>query len=184
MPDNEINPVGMRHSIFQSDHIPTSLTLDGMTGQGGRFHRTTHRGEHGAGPKKPGAYVRANLGRLEMSGGYFSEWPGRRPWYLLTTETIQSSLDARHIVLAYARRWQIEMFERFTKSEIAFECPHLFKWEACLKFLLIASLAYTFQLFLLELPDTLLRLLLSFLPPHQKVEPSYLSSTLSLTPCN
>ena len=41
MPDNEINPVGMRHSIFQSDHIPTSLTLDGETGQGGRFHRTT-----------------------------------------------------------------------------------------------------------------------------------------------
>ena len=83
--------------------------------------------------------------------------PGRKPWYLLTTQTIQSSDDAWRIVFAYARRWQIEMSIRFTKSELAFECPRLFKWESRLKLLLIASLAYAFLLSLLESPDSLQR---------------------------
>jgi hypothetical protein len=47
---------------------------------------------------------------------------------------------------------------RFTKSEMAFECPRLHKWEARLKFLLIASLAYAFLLSLLAFPCPLLRL--------------------------
>jgi hypothetical protein len=88
--------------------------------------------------------------------------PGRTPWYLLTTEPIQSSEDAWRIVFAYARRWQIEMSIRFTKSEMAFECPRLFRWEARLKFLLIASLAYAFLLSLLDAPDCLQRWFATF----------------------
>src|SRR5215208_2369807 len=56
---------------------------------------------------------------------------------------------AWQIVFAYARRWQIEMSLRFTKSEMAFESPRLFHWESRIKFLLIASLAYAFLLSLL-----------------------------------
>jgi len=82
---------------------------------------------------------------------------GRKPWYLLTTEIIHSPDDAWRIVFAYARRWQIEMSIRFTKSEMAFECPRLFQWETRLKFLLIASLAYAFLLSLLDSHDCLQR---------------------------
>jgi hypothetical protein len=75
--------------------------------------------------------------------------PGRTPWYLLTTEPVQTADEAWRIILAYARRWQVEVSIRFTKSELAFECPRLLKWEVRLKFLWIASLAYAFLLSLL-----------------------------------
>lgn len=74
---------------------------------------------------------------------------GRKPWYLITTEPIVTPEQAWQIVFAYARRWQIEMSLRFTKSEMAFESPRLLNWEARMKFLLIASLAYAFLLSLL-----------------------------------
>jgi len=44
---------------------------------------------------------------------------------------------------------------RFTKSELAFESPRLQAWEARLKFLLIAALAYAFLLSLLANTDFL-----------------------------
>ena len=46
---------------------------------------------------------------------------GREPWYLLTNEPIRTLSDAWAIVLAYARRWQIEEVWRASKSELAFE---------------------------------------------------------------
>jgi hypothetical protein len=52
--------------------------------------------------------------------------------------------------LAYARRWQVEIAIRFHKAELAFESPRLQKWEIRFKLLLIASLAYTFLLSLLN----------------------------------
>jgi hypothetical protein len=87
---------------------------------------------------------------------------GRKPWYLLTNETIHTPEQAWQIVFAYARRWQIEMSLRFTKSEMAFESPRLLHWESRLKFLLIASLAYAFLLSLLPNTDILFRLLSTF----------------------
>ena len=87
---------------------------------------------------------------------------GRKPWYLLTTEPVHTSEQAWKIVFAYARRWQIEMSLRFTKSEMAFESPRLLAWQARLKFLLIASLAYAFLLSLLPNTDFLLQLISTF----------------------
>ena len=75
---------------------------------------------------------------------------GRTPWYLLTSDPIYSPEDAWRVVFAYARRWQIEMSIRFTKSELAFECPRLQLWETRKKLLLIASLSYAFLLSLLQ----------------------------------
>jgi hypothetical protein len=75
---------------------------------------------------------------------------GRKPWYLITTEPVDNAQQAWQIIFAYARRWQIEMSLRFTKTEMAFESPRLFKWEARLKFLLIATVAYAFLLSLLQ----------------------------------
>jgi hypothetical protein len=43
---------------------------------------------------------------------------GQEPWYLLTNEPIRSIEDAWRIVLAYARRWQVEMVLRFSKSDL------------------------------------------------------------------
>ena len=80
---------------------------------------------------------------------------GRKPWYLITTEPVYTAEQAWQIIFAYARRWQIEMSLRFTKSEMAFESPRLIHWEARLKFLLIASLAYAFLLSLLPNLDFL-----------------------------
>lgn len=74
---------------------------------------------------------------------------GREPWYLLTSEPIRTANDAWQIVFAYARRWQIELTWRYTKSELAFESPRLWTWERREKLLLLATLAYAFLLSLL-----------------------------------
>jgi hypothetical protein len=87
---------------------------------------------------------------------------GRKPWYLITTEPVFNSEQAWKIVFAYARRWQIEMSLRFTKSEMAFESPRLLAWEARLKFLLIASLAFAFLLSLLPKTDFLFHLISTY----------------------
>lgn len=78
------------------------------------------------------------------------------PWYLLTSEQAHTPQLAWRIVLAYARRWQVEMSIRFHKSELAFESARLLHWQARHKLLLIASLAYAFLLSQLPiLPDSL-----------------------------
>jgi len=41
------------------------------------------------------------------------------PWYLLTSQPAHSPQLAWQMVLAYARRWQVEMAIRFNKSELA-----------------------------------------------------------------
>lgn len=75
---------------------------------------------------------------------------GREPWYLLTNEPIRTMDDAWHIVLAYARRWQVEMAIRFDKCELAFESPRLRTWEGQFKLLLMVALAHAFLLSLLQ----------------------------------
>lgn len=87
---------------------------------------------------------------------------GTEPWYLLTTQRIESSEAAWEIVFAYARRWQIEVAWRYSKSELAMESPRLWTWERREKLLLMATLVYAFLLSLLEaqlqeLRDWLLR---------------------------
>lgn len=74
---------------------------------------------------------------------------GQSPWYLLTSQSAHSPELAWPIVLAYARRWQVEMAIRYHKSELAFESPRLFQWQSRHKLWLIASLAYAFLLSLL-----------------------------------
>lgn len=74
---------------------------------------------------------------------------GQSPWYLLTSEPAHSPQLAWQIVLAYARRWQVEMAIRYNKSELAFESPRLLQWQSRHKLLLIAGLAYAFLLSLL-----------------------------------
>ena len=75
---------------------------------------------------------------------------GRTPWYLLTNEPIHSHDDAWRLVLAYARRWQVEMTYRFGKSELAMESPRLWRWDHRLKLLLMVTLVYAFLLSLLN----------------------------------
>jgi Transposase DDE domain len=82
---------------------------------------------------------------------------GREPWYLLTNEPIATEEDAWRVVLAYARRWQIEMAFRYGKSELAMESPRLWTWEGRRKLLLMVTLAYAFLLSLLDERLELLR---------------------------
>lgn len=77
---------------------------------------------------------------------------GQSPWYLLTSEPAYSPALAWQIVLAYARRWQVEMAIRYNKCELAFESPRLFQWQPRQKLLWIAALAYAFLLSLLIHP--------------------------------
>lgn len=74
---------------------------------------------------------------------------GQSPWYLLTNQPAHSPELAWQIVLAYARRWQVEMAIRYNKCELAFESPRVFQWQPRHKLLLIAGLAYAFLLSLL-----------------------------------
>jgi hypothetical protein len=77
---------------------------------------------------------------------------GQSPWYLLTNQPILSPQDAWDIVLAYARRWQVEMSIRYSKVELAFESPRLIGWQQRKKLLLLATLCYALLLALLH-PD-------------------------------
>ncbi len=89
----------------------------------------------------------------------FPDWPltlvvGRRkgaePWYLLTNEPVQSAEDAWKIVLAYARRWQVEMAFRNLKSELAIQSLRVYDWESRLKLLGMVTLAYAFLIDLMR----------------------------------
>ena len=75
---------------------------------------------------------------------------GREPWYLVTNRAIPSLEQGWHLIFAYARRWQIELTFRFTKSELGMESPRVWKWEHRLKLLLIVTLAYVFLLSLVH----------------------------------
>jgi hypothetical protein len=75
---------------------------------------------------------------------------GREPWYLLTADRIRTAEDAWTVVLAYVRRWQIELVWRYSKSELAFESLRVVDWEVRRKLLLLATLAYAFLLQLLD----------------------------------
>lgn len=74
---------------------------------------------------------------------------GREPWYLLTSDLIRTPEDAWAVVVAYARRWQIEQSWRYHKSELGCESPRVWKWERREKLLLIVTLLYAFLLSLL-----------------------------------
>jgi hypothetical protein len=75
---------------------------------------------------------------------------GQEPWYLLTNEAVTTPEEAWQVVMAYARRYQIEMAFRFGKSELALESPRLWTWERRLKLMLMVTLAYAFLLTLLD----------------------------------
>jgi hypothetical protein len=85
---------------------------------------------------------------------------GREPWYLLTADLISTLAQAWAIVLIYARRWQIEMVWRYSKSELAMESPRVWDWDVRLKLLLLATLAYAFLLHLLDSSLAALRVFL------------------------
>jgi hypothetical protein len=92
---------------------------------------------------------------------------GQSPWYLLTSEPAHTPALAWQIVLAYARRWQVEMAIRYNKCELAFESPRLFRWSSRHKLLLLAALAYAFLLSLLPLtPNSLATWLLQTFCPR------------------
>lgn len=82
---------------------------------------------------------------------------GQRPWYLLTTEPVADVEELWRIVLAYARRWQLEMVWRYGKSELAMESVRVWTWERRKKLLLLAALAYAFLVSLLDPVHDLLR---------------------------
>lgn len=74
---------------------------------------------------------------------------GHEPWYVLTSDRIETAEDAWQLVHAYARRWHIELMWRYSKRELAMESPRLWTWERREKLLLLVTLAYAFLLRLL-----------------------------------
>ena len=89
----------------------------------------------------------------------FPDWPltlvvGRRkdgtPWYLLTNEIVETAADAWRVVMAYARRWQIEQTFRNLKSELAIQSLRVYDWEGRLKLLGMLTLAYAFLMDLMR----------------------------------
>ena len=74
---------------------------------------------------------------------------GRKPWYLLTNDIIETPSDAWRVVMAYARRRRAKMCYRASKTDLAMESPRLWFRENRLKLLLMVSLVYAFLLSLL-----------------------------------
>lgn len=50
---------------------------------------------------------------------------GSTPWYLLTSEPVESEEQAWKVVMAYARRWQIELMWKMCKSELGMQSPQV-----------------------------------------------------------
>ena len=75
---------------------------------------------------------------------------GREPWYLLTSEPVETKEQAWRIYFAYHRRWQVEMAFRFNKCELGMESPRLWKWENRMKLLGMVALVYAFLVSLLR----------------------------------
>jgi hypothetical protein len=84
---------------------------------------------------------------------------GREPWYLLTNQACDQVDVLWSVVLAYARRWQIEACWRFSKSELALQSPRLWFWATRLKLMMVA-LVYAFLLSLLVIDKQAARLAL------------------------
>lgn len=91
----------------------------------------------------------------------YLDWPltlvvgrrkGGKPWYLLTNEKVETSEEAWKIVLAYARRWRVEMLFRNLKSELAIQSVRVYRWEDRLKLLGLVTLAYAFLMELMGKP--------------------------------
>lgn len=72
--------------------------------------------------------------------------PGKKPWYWLTSEPVYTPDQAFHIILIYARRWQIEMSLRFSKCELGLESLRVFSWEVRQRLFLILTLVHAFLL--------------------------------------
>ena len=73
-----------------------------------------------------------------------------------TNEPIESEEAAWQVVLAYARRWQVETSFRYGTSELRMESPRLQQWEPRRKLLLLVTLVDAFLLSLLA-PEQELR---------------------------
>jgi len=76
----------------------------------------------------------------------------KKVWYLLTNEAVKTPEQAWQIVLAYRRRWQVEIAFRYGKCELAMESPRLWAFDNRLKLLALVTLVYTFLLSLLDPP--------------------------------
>ncbi len=76
---------------------------------------------------------------------------GKEPWYLLTNQPCQDVDQLWAVVLAYARRWQLEACWRFSKSELAIQSPRLWFWANRLKLMMMVALVYAFLLQLLAI---------------------------------
>jgi len=82
--------------------------------------------------------------------------------YLITNDPVKTETQAWEVFFTYRRRWQIELYFRYNKCELALECPRLWSLEARLKLLGMVMLVYAFLLSLLdplhgELVEALLR---------------------------
>lgn len=76
---------------------------------------------------------------------------GKEPWYLLTNQPCQNKEQLWSVVLAYARRWQIEACFRFSKTELAIQSPRLWFWANRLKLMMMVALVYAFLLWLMSI---------------------------------
>jgi hypothetical protein len=85
---------------------------------------------------------------------------GTEPWRLLTNEPVETVEQARRIIRAYARRWQVECAFRFGKSDLGMESSRQFYWERREKLLALVTLAYAFLVWLLTQPEELVAALL------------------------
>jgi hypothetical protein len=68
---------------------------------------------------------------------------------------VETEADAWKVVMAYARRWQIELTWKTCKSELGMQSPQVWDWETRLKLLGLTTLA--FLLHLLSTPFQLVR---------------------------
>lgn len=100
--------------------------------------------------------------------------PGKTPWYLLTSEAVDTPEQAFKIILIYARRRQVEMSLRFEKAELGFERLRAFSWQVRQRLFLILTLIHAFLLRFLTADFAALRVYLLHIWCHRTGERSRL----------
>ena len=69
---------------------------------------------------------------------------GREPWRLKTFEPVETEAQARRVIRAYLRRWQVEWAFRAEKSGFGLESCRLLKWARRHKLLALVSVVVAF----------------------------------------
>lgn len=122
----------LRDPLYPALETPVSLAGCARPGKSGLENRGIRKRAWESRPLRDavrGTSFTASVLAFPVCHPDHREWPlwlvvarrsNGKPWYLLTSEPVETAEQAWAIVFAYVRRWQIELVFKHCKSELSF----------------------------------------------------------------